>query len=390
MTTEQIGAKLVLDDEASEALHKVKEGFEHVREKVHETGHEIVSMAKQAATFAIGFQLSGAVETMKEFGHEVVEGAMHLGAQKKELASYLALADKGGLSFDELKEKAGELNERFEKFALSAGAVKDDLIDAFGDIASRSTQLAEHSAEMVEKMTIASRIIPGGLSEMSNAWRDLEVGFVRPKNALVQLIRQTGVAAGSAKDVAKALNQMTQQGKQQEVFELAQRAIDRMATRMKDVPMTMGQALNALKGYREIFFETMGTPILRVIGPQFTKLQQYIVGHRDEIEHLAHTMGTQVGAWVQRAAAMIRKGSSTCATIPRRSSNRSRGAPKPSRGRSSSSVEHRQLLLGLFLAQTVGGSETRAGCSARPGGRRPWCPDSGAPPGPHSGRGRSG
>jgi hypothetical protein len=38
--TTEVGAKLVLDDHASEAAEKLKEGFEHISERVHEAQHE--------------------------------------------------------------------------------------------------------------------------------------------------------------------------------------------------------------------------------------------------------------------------------------------------------------------------------------------------------------
>lgn len=308
MAKKRIETQLTLDDAASKSLEKIKGGFESLKERVMETGHEMVGMAKQAATFAIGFQLSSAIDSVKEFGVELVHGASQLEEERKELAGLLTLSDKGGASFEDLRDKAGELNERFEQLAISTGNSKRVLIDAFGDIAARSTQSAEHSADMVEKMSIAAKALPGGISTMANAWKDLEVGVVRPRNAIVQLIRQTGIASGSAKDVAKNLNAMMQAGKQEEVFKLAEAAVNKMATRMKDVPLTFDQMLESLKGYREMFMETMGAPILRAIGPQFDKLAAYLQQHREEIIHVATVLGTRVGEWVKKAAEMIKEG----------------------------------------------------------------------------------
>src|SRR5580700_9446836 len=95
----EIGTKLTLDDHAHEALEKVKEGFESLGEKVHEVGRDMMGMAKQAAAVAIGFQLSGSIESVKELGEEIFESATHLAEQKKELAGAISMVEKGEQSF---------------------------------------------------------------------------------------------------------------------------------------------------------------------------------------------------------------------------------------------------------------------------------------------------
>src|SRR5580698_1647424 len=195
----EVGAKLTLDDEASEALHKVREGFEKVGEKAREVGHELLGMAKQAAAVAVGFQLNGMIDSFKDLGHEMLEGAMRAEGETKALAGMITLADKGETSFEELGTKSKELNEHFERLGITMGVTKDSLLDAFETIAERSTKGSDHVKDMVDNMAQASRVLPGGMGTLANAFRDLESGVVRPKNALVQLMRQTGVAGGSAK-----------------------------------------------------------------------------------------------------------------------------------------------------------------------------------------------
>ena len=86
----EVKAKLVLDDHATEALHKVKEGFHELKEKVQETQHEIYEFAKQAAATAVGFNFMNGVDFMKEFGHEVMAAAEEGRAQEKTLAGVSA------------------------------------------------------------------------------------------------------------------------------------------------------------------------------------------------------------------------------------------------------------------------------------------------------------
>jgi len=364
----EVSTKLTLDDQAHEALHKLKENFEGLREKVHEVGHEMMGMAKQAAAVAIGFQLSGAVETVKEFGEEVFHSAAHLAEQKKELAGAISMVEKGESSFDELSEKAEKLNEHFEQLGITTGNTKESMLDAFEMIASRSTRSSEEVSGMVDKMAVASKNLPGGLEAMSAAWRDLEMGIVRPKNALVQLMRQTGVVEGGAKKVAKALNAMMQGGKQEDVFKLAETAVDRMAKRMKDAPLSFDQLLTSLRGTREAFFETMGAPMIAAVGPQLEHLKVYLAEHREEIERLAHTMGDKVGEWVKIAGAEIKEAFEYLETHADEISKALEDGAGAIKGAVSFLAEHRDLLLGLAAAQYVG--KPALGMLPRGGGAR--------------------
>lgn len=355
----EIGAKLVLDDLASETLHHVKEGFEHVKEKAVETGHELVNMAKQAAAFALGFQLNASIESVKEFGEEILHAARNQENERRELASLIAMTDKSGASFDELADRAREVDEAFERTSVSAGVSKDAMLDAFEMIASRAPAAEDAEgklAEMTEKMATASKGLNGGLGALSAGWRDMEAGIVRPKNALVQFMRQTGVVEGSSKKVAKALSAMLQSGdesKKDQVFALAERAIDRMAAKMKDMPLTFDQLMESLHGLREQFQETMGVPILHAIGPYFEKLQHYLVEHREEIEKLAATLGERVGEWVGKAAKMIQEGFDYLQTHADEILDALEKGGKAIKSAVAFIVEHRTLLTGLALAYAV-------------------------------------
>lgn len=351
----EVGTKLTLDDHASEALHHIKEGFAEVGEKVHELGHELVGMAKQAAAVAIGFQLNGMIESFHELGHELVESAMHLEEQKKGLAGLISMTSGGEDSMEELGEKAEKLNDRFESLGIQIGVTKESLLDAFEVIASRSTRGTEAAAVMTEKMAQAARVLPGGVGAIAGAFRDLESGVVRPKNAIVQLMRQTGVAAGTARNIAKSITGMLQTGQQDRVIALAESAIDRMSEKMKKVPPTFSEILTSIGTMRENIFETMGTPALRALVPQFDRLKAYMVQHRDEIEHWAQTMGEKVGHWVERAAEMIREGFQYLEANADDIFKALRDGARALKNAIAFMVEHKNLIMGLMLANKVGG-----------------------------------
>lgn len=357
---EEIGTKLTLDDHASEALEKVREGFEKVRERVHETAHEMLGMAKQAAVFAIGFQLNGMIDSVKDFGEEIVHSAIALEEQNKELAGVLAMVDKGQRSFEALKDEAGELNERLAQMGMVTGNSKAAMLDAFELIGEKTTGTADHVEDMVQKMAEAAKSLPGGIGSMATAWRDLESGIVRPRNALVQLMRQMGVVEGTSKQVAKALSAMVQHGQQEKVFAYAEEAIDRMAKRTKEMPLTFGQLMQSMATFREGLFETAGAPIVRALGDEFRATQAYMTGHREEMEALAKTIGVRVAEWVGKAARMIQSGFEYLRDHADDIMNALTTGGAAMKSAVAFMVEHRTLLLALAGAHFAGPSLGKA------------------------------
>jgi hypothetical protein len=304
-TTELHAKLLVEDEEAKEVAEKMGEGFEHLSEKVHETTHELAGMAKQALSVAAGFELTHGIESIKEFGHEVFEAASATEDQVRSLAGLVAMTDKTGMSFDETQEKAKDLHDNLEGMAIEAGQSASAVEDAFELIASTSKKSTEEVVALTDKMTTASRLLPGGIERISMAWRDMESGLVRPRNALVQLMVQTHTVDGNMKQVATTITQMLQKGDQEKVFKLAEEAIDKMAMKAEKVPFTFNQLTTSLKGVREVAFKAFGEPMLASLTPPIEKLRTYFLQNEERIEHWARTVGEKVGVWITDAAGSL-------------------------------------------------------------------------------------
>jgi hypothetical protein len=308
MTEAEVGVKLVLDDHASAAIEKIKGGFEKVGEKVNEVQHELTGMLKQAAAVAIGFQFDRGLESLKSLGEEALNAATGSAKQIKNLAGVLALTDKTGMSFEAATEQATGFKEELEAMAIKAGVSADSVIDAFSTIAERSGKSREEVMKLTGEMTQASKALPGGIGQMAGAFQQLESGIVRPRNALVQMIKQTGVATGSAKDISKKLSQMVQAGNVEGATKLAEDAISRMAKKMENAPPTFEGLVQSLKDIRENLFEAFGVPMLQTILPHLASFKKYILENKEKIEEFAKAMGVKVGEWVNKAAEKIQEG----------------------------------------------------------------------------------
>jgi mannose/fructose-specific phosphotransferase system component IIA len=155
MSEHEVHTKLVMDDAASEALHKVKEGFEKVGETVADVQGEIRGMIKQAAAVALGFQFDRGIESVKEMGEEMIHAASETEEHVKALAGVLAMSDKTGASYEELTERAEELHEELAQVGVAAGASAQTMIEAFSMMAERSQKSQDELFDLTKMMAMA-------------------------------------------------------------------------------------------------------------------------------------------------------------------------------------------------------------------------------------------
>lgn len=306
--TVEVRSVLRLDDKSSHVVEKLKGGYERLSEKVGEVEHEMLGMAKQAAATAAGFELFRGIESIKELGHEFFDAAAGLAEEKKQLATSIAIGDKAGRSYAEIKEQASELHDTLEGLGAEMGVSTEAIVESFSEIQSRSNRSVESTKQLVEEMILAGRAVPGGMEGIAGAFRDLEAGFVRPRNQLVQLMIMTGTVEGSAKKVAKGLNAMFQAGQQDKVIALAEQAIGRMSAKTKDLPPTFGQVITSLKTMRENIFESVGTHLVKSLTPPLQQMRKYLLDNRESMERWAESAGEKVGEWVKEAAEKVQSG----------------------------------------------------------------------------------
>ncbi len=122
MSEHEVSTKLTLDDHASKGLEKLKSGFEHVSERVHEAQGELGGLLKQAAATAVGFQFDRGIESLKELGMEAFHAAAANEEQIKSLAGLVSMTDKSGMSIEELTKAGAGLKDELEAISVKAGA----------------------------------------------------------------------------------------------------------------------------------------------------------------------------------------------------------------------------------------------------------------------------
>lgn len=303
----EVGARLVLDDEATEALEKIKEGFEGISEAVADKQHELAEFAKQALAVAAGFEVTKGLDSIKEFGEEVLNASRDSEEQVRALRDMLATSDKAGSSLEELGEHAKELREHLEGVAIATGDSTSSMISAYEEVSARTNKTAEETQKLIEDMAMAGKSIPGGINRISEAYIGLERGMIRPRNEIILLMQKTGVASGNVHQIAKGMQQLLEKNPAK-AFELADQAIGRMAAKLKDSPLSFNETINSLKTLREQLFQTVGDPILKaMIGPM-NELRSYLQKNKEKFGEYARELGEKVGEWVKEAAEKIQQG----------------------------------------------------------------------------------
>src|SRR5208282_4466998 len=262
--------RLVLDDGTSETFEKVKQELEGIHHEAEKTGHAVEGLFK-LETLRTGFEIAkgtfeAITETIKSgyeiaerFGEAATEAADEAVKQERAMSGTLFLLDQGEHSMDAIKEYAGEMREGLEKAGLAAGVSTSQMTEMFNTIVERGHMSSEAAKDLTEQMATVGKITHGGMQSLADGFAMMELGVIRARNPLVQLIASTQLLHGNAKMVAQQLQKMTPEKQMQ----LAEEAVRKQAEGMKaggGMALTLDEVRTSLSGYREMFFESMGRP----------------------------------------------------------------------------------------------------------------------------------
>lgn len=300
----ELKVKLVLDDQAS------KQTKEFTDKLTHETGEAAKKAGGEHGAGGVlfgvimGFGMEAAEAAVESF-HRVMEGfedVVHeamgaaLGAiqQEKGIAGMLTMVDRVGNSYESLRDYAVDIHEDLELVGQKAGVAGEAVNVAFGDILERGNRTVDSARELTEQMALAGKAIPGGIESIATGMSSIELGVIRARNPVVQLIAATHLMKGTAKDVASALLKMSPEN----AMKKGEEAIGRMAEKMKNVPPSFAGAMQSLKDIKENIFESLGKPIIDSLVPPLNDLKNVLLANKDTIMYWGHVIGSIIGQFV--------------------------------------------------------------------------------------------
>lgn len=302
----ELRIKLVIDDNSEEVTEKLKHNLDGAHEAAGKTGASVGMIAKgvtagvlvadvlKESFLAVTDGVEAAFEMMSRFTEESVEAASKQEDQVKAMSGLIFLLDQGKHSMAGIANYAGELQEELAETGRQFGQTQEAMTSTFDALIAKGHLSTEQAKELTEQMAEVGRITQGGLQGLGQGFAMIEMGMIRARNPIVQLIAATGQLKGNAHDVAKAMMKMTPEKQ----MELAEKAITAQAVAMKggNAPeMTLSEVRASLKGYREMFFEAVGHPIIDVLLPALMNVQHWLAGNKDAIVEYAEAIGDGIG-----------------------------------------------------------------------------------------------
>lgn len=301
-TAAEVGVKLVLDSNAKAETDKIKSGLNKVNEhaghsaeswksKIGEGVKKLVEMTGVGLAFEAGRM---GMEKIVEIGHEASEVFQEANRHVGEIAGALMMVDQKSNSFKNLKELGWDVKDSMEEIGIKAGVSGDAAVQAFNKIMERGGRTIEQTTELVEKMAYAGKVIPGGLDSITQGFAMIEMGVVRARNPLVQVISATGILKGNAKAVAAQMMKMTPEKQ----MALAEKALEKMGGKMKDLPLSLAGMKQGIAIITDKAMESIGKPIVAALNGPFNKIRSWFVDNQE----LIYETGAKFGEAISKAA----------------------------------------------------------------------------------------
>jgi hypothetical protein len=317
----EVRIKLVADDAATETTNKLKEslkGSSDELEKGHghaeNLGHELFKAELYVELFKKGAELVAegihqAWEMAEKLADASMEAADEANQQVRASSGLMMLMDRGAHSMGQIRDYAKDVREELEAAGTKAGVSTGQMEEMFDRVIERGGRSTKSAEELTEQMAMVGKVVPGGMGSLAEGFNMMELGVIRARNPLIQLISATGELHGNAKQVAQQMMKMTPT----EQMEIATKAIEKQAELMKAggaggaatfVP-TLPELKASFGNIREGFLEAVGQPMLDKIVPSLVSLRDYLMEHSEQIRAYGEEIGNAVGNVVSKVEGLL-------------------------------------------------------------------------------------
>ena len=311
----KVSVQLVVDDRATSTTEQLKESLKGGNEELEKgkehsegLGKELLKAEIYVELFKKGAELVAegihqAWEMAEKLADASMEAADEANQQVRASAGLFQLIDKGAHSMGELRDYAKDVREELEQAGTKAGVSTGQMEEMFNTVMERGNRTSVEAKELTEQMAMVGKVVPGGMNSLAEGFNMMELGIVRARNPLVQLIAATGELHGNAKSVAQQMQHMTPA----EQIEKATAAIEKQAEKMKaggaesaTFTPTLPELKASFGNIREGFLEAIGQPMLDKIIPPLVKLRDFLSEHSEQIRQYGEEIGTALGNFAAR------------------------------------------------------------------------------------------
>lgn len=310
--------RLVTDDRATITVEQLREALKGSSEEIEKAEHKTKSMGGELLKASLytklisegaGLVVGGfheAYELSEKLADSAMETADELNQQVRSMSGLEMFMDRGAHSMEQLRGYAGGVREELAHAGTAAGVSTQQMVEMFDHTIERGGMATEEAKELTVQMAMVGKVVPGGAAALAEGFSMMELGIVRARNPLVQLIAATGTLKGNAHDVAKEMMKMTPAHQ----MELAQKAISAQAANLQAGgggvgASTLGELRSSFGNIREGFLEAVGQPLLDRVVPSLSKLRDYLMSHSKEIAQYGEDLGQRLGDVVEKVEGLV-------------------------------------------------------------------------------------
>ena len=301
MSDVDIRTKLILDDQATTSLNKIKSGFEEAdkaKDKVQS------GFAQFATTFA-AMNVMPAIHQVVEFGKSFIDAARTASGEIRRIQSMYVMTT--GVAAGEARAVAEKTHEHLKDIAISIGVPMEAISDGYRKITliTGSTEGGMKKAtEQIEQMGRISANTGVDLTAMAMQWNLMATGMMpRATSEIGQLLKSTE----EFRDMSESAGTKWAAMSDKERAGILDSALTSMSDKLKGMPPSLGQMITSFHEIVELAKETIGTPMLAEFMPIIKQAMIAIKESKGDIEEYAKALAKDVGAWAKDASAKFKE-----------------------------------------------------------------------------------
>lgn len=300
MADVQVKTKLTLDDQASSALNRVRDGFSSTQHAAS-AAQQGLGFFKQTFSTMLGMNLMPIIGQVRQFAASFLHAAEADEMVTRQMAALASAME--GLPWDQAMAKGQGLNDFLDDLAIKSGQSGDALTYAFERLVEigGSTDKARGSLEALSKV---SEVMGKDVGAIAQEYAFMGEGMIKVRGPLFNLLKNTGAFGNNVKDIRSNWEKLTEEQR----VKILETGLGRLSKSLSSAPPSLAKMIGSMREMWGVLKEVIGAPILKAVMPGIEGLQKGFLENRKEFEKLAESLGTEVGMWVGDAAKHIEEG----------------------------------------------------------------------------------
>jgi hypothetical protein len=261
--TVDVRGRLVLDDETSGTLGKIRKGFDQTHQAQQ---HVQASMGfiKTAGAMAVGSAILPMVRGVTHMAEGFVHSARESMAFQRGMSGLIASVQ--GVSFDRARASATGLESAIERIGVQSGVAIEQIVPGFErmlEINGATEEGMRRTVETTKSLAIISRDLGLDMNTVSVETSMMSEGLLRTRGRMFQLLSTTGIFGDKVKGAAAYWSKLTEE----ERIKRLNQAMGTLAGKMGAQEMGLGGYIASIHNLIEIAKKEIGTPIARALTP---------------------------------------------------------------------------------------------------------------------------